>query len=275
MINPVNAEHIADFIKTKIPETPVFAIVLGSGLSEFSDQIKQKTIISYSEIPHYPMPTVTGHVGEFIFGYLSDIPVICTRGRFHFYEGHPFEIVTLPIRVFKEIGCKIVMITNAAGCMNSNWNVGDLMVIEGHFDFTFRESSSDPIIRKNLNCYDSHLITLAKETAQKIKVMLREGFYCWTLGPTYETPGEIEYMQSLGGDAVGMSTVPEIEEAEKQQLKILGISCLANYAAGLTAEPLNHLEVLETTQRVKVQFSNLITRIIVNYTTDTNKNGSH
>lgn len=274
MINTVNAEHIADFIKTKIPEIPVFAIVLGSGLSEFSDQIKQKTVIPYSEIPQYPMPTVTGHVGEFIFGYLSHIPVICARGRFHFYEGHPIEIVTLPIRVFKEIGCETVMITNAAGCMNSNWNVGELMVIEGHFDFTFRENSSDPVVRKHLSCYDNHLIALAKETAQEIGVTLREGIYCWTLGPTYETPAEIEDIQRLGGDAVGMSTVPEIEEAEKQQLKILGISCLTNYAAGISDEPLNHLEVLETTQRVKVQFSDLISRIIVNYTTDTNKYSS-
>ncbi|NQU68235.1 MAG: purine-nucleoside phosphorylase [Candidatus Marinimicrobia bacterium] len=266
MTDSIIARQVADFLQTRIPEAPVMGIVLGSGLSEFSDRIKDKTPISYSIIPHYPQPTVTGHVGEFIFGYLSNIPVLCARGRFHYYEGHPIETVTLPIRVFKEIGCSAVIITNAAGCMNPHWNVGDLMVIEGHYDFTCRQDANDPELRNNLDYYDPNLIALAKHAAQKAGLVLRNGNYCWTLGPTYETPAEITDMHNLGGDAVGMSTVPEIEEANRQQLKVLGISCLTNYAAGMTAEPLNHLEVLDTTQRVKVQFSELITSIIVNYT---------
>jgi len=265
MIQHPMEKQVAEFLQNRIPEPPAIAIVLGSGLSEFSDHLVHKISVLYSEIPRYPQPTVTGHVGEFIFGYLSDVPVFCARGRFHYYEGHPLEIVTLPIRVFKEIGCGKVIITNAAGCINPQWNVGELMLIEGHFDFTFRNGAGDPKIRTTLECYDQSMIRFAKKAARTTGVVLRCGTYCWALGPTYETPSEIANMRRLGGDAVGMSTVPEIEEANRQQLKFLGVSCLTNFAAGITSEPLNHMEVLETTQRVKKQFSELISGIIVNY----------
>ncbi len=257
--------RIADYLKDRLPEIPLIAVVLGSGLSEFTENISGKISIPYSDIPHYPLPTVTGHVGEFVFGYVQGVSILCARGRFHYYEGHPLKTVTLPIRVFKETGCETVIITNAAGCMNESWKPGDLMIIKGHFDFTFRNGAADPPLRFAMKCYDQPLMDLAREIGREIDIHLHEGNYCWTLGPTYETPAEIRDMCRLGGDAVGMSTVPEIEEAERQGLRLLGISCLTNFAAGISPIPLSHEEVLETTEGVKRQFAELINGIIVNY----------
>ena len=264
MKNRYDTKKIAEYIQGKIPVTPEISIILGSGLSEFTSTLSHPVIVPYSEIVGYPQPSVSGHVGEFIFGFSGNTPVLCARGRFHYYEGHTMETVTLPLRVFHDIQCRYVIITNAAGCMNSDWNTGELMVIDGHFDFTFRHSSSNPPLQHKLACYDSNLLMKAKEAAESQSLLTRMGKYCWTLGPTYETPAEIENMHALGGDAVGMSTVPEIEEANRLGLKILGISCLTNYAAGISSKPLTHLEVLETTERVKSQFADLITGIIVN-----------
>ncbi|MBT3252014.1 MAG: purine-nucleoside phosphorylase [Candidatus Marinimicrobia bacterium] len=264
MKNKYDTKNIAEYILKKIPVAPEISIILGSGLSEFTSTLTNPVNVPYSEISEYPQPSVSGHVGEFIFGFAGNTPVLCARGRFHYYEGHSIETVTLPLRVFHDIQCKSVIITNAAGCMNRDWNTGELMVIDGHFDFTFRHSSSNPPLMDTLLCYDKNLLLKAKDIAKSQSLLIRKGKYCWTLGPTYETPAEIEYMHALGGDAVGMSTVPEIEEADKLGLKVLGISCLTNYAAGISSKPLTHLEVLETTERVKSQFADLITGIIVN-----------
>ena len=255
---------ISAYVADKIPEPLEYAIILGSGLSGFTAILKHTVNIPYHEIKGYPLPSVTGHIGEFIFGYAGKVPVLCARGRFHYYDGHSMERSTLPLRVYKEIGCSRVIITNAAGCMNKNWKIGELMILEGHLDCTYRESSCDPDWRQNASCYHEAFIRKAEMTAARQGLIIRKGKYCWTLGPTYETPAEIQNMSQMGGDAVGMSTVPEIEEAEKLGLKCLGISCLTNYAAGISPGPLSHSEVLETTERVKSQFAELISGIIVN-----------
>ncbi|NOZ08759.1 MAG: purine-nucleoside phosphorylase [FCB group bacterium] len=253
---------IGKFILNAVPEPPAVAIVLGSGLADFSDNLSGVVRIPYAEIPGYPLPSVSGHVGEFAFGYIGSLPVLCARGRFHYYEGHPLETVTLPIQVFKAVGCSTVILTNAAGCLRRQWNLGDLMVITAHLDFTFRTSARDPLVLAGGGFHDPDLVDIAMKVAGQNDLPLRQGAYCWTLGPTYETPAEIGKIRTLGGDAVGMSTVPELQTARDLGLKTLGISCLTNYAAGISPEPLSHAEVLETTQRVKQAFADLLIGIL-------------
>ncbi len=253
---------ITEHILNILPEAPEAAIILGSGLANFSTHLTGEITIPYADIPGYPQPSVSGHVGEFVFGYVGRTSVFCARGRFHYYEGHALETVTLPIKIFSAIGCKTVIITNAAGCLRRQWNLGDLMVITAHLDFTFRNSSKDPLVLAGNGYHDIKLTDIALMVAEKNKLPLRRGVYCWTLGPTYETPAEINKIARLGGDAVGMSTVPEIQAASQLGLKILGISCLTNYAAGISPEPLSHTEVLETTDRVKQSFANLLIGIL-------------
>lgn len=255
-------ENTIKYVRSLLPESPAAAVVLGSGLSNFSENLSGTIKIPYSEIAGYPLPTVQGHVGELAFGYIGDVPVICARGRFHYYEGHPIEIVTLPIRLFNGVGCGSVIITNAAGCVRRDWQLGNLMLINGHIDFTFRNSKADPEICSGKGYYDPGLMALARKSAENFQLPLREGCYCWTPGPTYETPAEILKIRELGGDAVGMSTVPEIEMAHELGLPAMGISCLTNYAAGITDQPLSHAEVLETTELAKKSFAQLVMGVL-------------
>ncbi|MFC1483843.1 purine-nucleoside phosphorylase [Candidatus Neomarinimicrobiota bacterium] len=257
------AEEAASYIQTRVSQVPRVAIVLGSGLSELADQLNNPIRISFDEIPHYPPPTVPGHVGELVFGTLSGVPVIVTRGRFHYYEGHSLDLVTLHVRVFAQLGAETVIITNAAGCTREEWNIGDLMLITGHLDYTFLEGPHDPVLTTGPPCYSDELLEVAREASRRIDLPLREGTYTWCLGPTFETPAEIREIQSLGGTAAGMSTVPEIRAAAEEGLKVLGVSCLTNYAAGIKDQPLNHAEVLEAGIRVKEIFSRFISEILV------------
>ena len=261
-MKPNIAEKAASHIRSRLPWSPRTAIVLGSGLSELVDQLDNPVRIPFDEIPHYPPPTVPGHVGELACGILSGAPVIAARGRFHYYEGHPLDIVTLHMRVFAQLGIESVIITNAAGCTNREWNIGDLMLITGHLDYTFLESPNDPVLTTGLPCYFDELLAVAREAANRIGLILREGTYAWCLGPTFETPAEIREIHSFGGSAAGMSTVPEIRAAVQEGLKILGISCLTNYAAGILDQPLNHAEVLEAGAKAKEVFSRFIREIL-------------
>ena len=253
------SDPIYTYMLDRLPGRPKVAVVLGSGLSDFTNQLNDQEVISYDDIPGYPRPTVAGHVGEFIYGSLGNSQVLCARGRFHYYEGHPLEVVTLPIRVFKAVGCNQVVITNAAGCLIPEWPVGGLMLITETLDCTFRDSTDDP---QPEPVYSPVLQKLTRKVASDNKMELYAGRYCWALGPTYETPAEIRDMTRLGGSAVGMSTVPEIRQAQQLGMDVLGISCLTNYAAGITDQPLSHEEVLETTERVKHQFANLVGGVI-------------
>ncbi len=261
---PDLAEEAAAAVRQRLPETPAAAIVLGSGLSDFARTLDNPIVVPYAEIPHYPQPTVPGHVGELVFGHVNGLPVITARGRFHYYEGHPLETVALPVRLFARLGASTLILTNAAGCVNPQWQEGDLMFLTGHLDYTFLDGTNTPAQHTDDRYHSGHLLDLARRAAQDAAVLMREGIYAWCLGPTFETPAEIRDIRSLGGAAVGMSTVPEIRAAAEEGLAVLGISCLTNYAAGIRDQPLTHEEVLATGQRVKETFARLVTAILGN-----------
>ncbi len=256
------AEEAAAAVRRCLPGSPRVAIILGSGLSDFAANLADPVTVPYDDIPHYPQPTVPGHEGQLVYGTASGLPVIAARGRFHYYEGNTLETVTLPIRLFARMGVETVIITNAAGCVCANWNEGDLMLITGHLDYTFLESATDPKIISGEIYHSQELLTLARQAASEAGVSIREGVYAWCLGPTFETPAEIREIRALGCQATGMSTVPEIRAAAEEGLKVLGISCLTNYAAGMRDQPLNHQEVLATGQRVKETFARLLLGVL-------------
>lgn len=246
---------MAEYVVNRTGFTNGVAIVLGSGLGGFTDQLKNANVIPYHDIPNYPIPTVVGHSGEFVFGNYNDIPVVAAKGRFHYYEGHDIETVTLPINLFKSIGVNYIIITNAAGSARKSMPPGSLMVIDGYMDCTFRNNSSDPEISRIV---PRALISSIETASKNTDVEIKKGVYCWTQGPGYETPSEIKYIQNIGGDAVGMSTVPELDAANKLGVDALGISTITNYAAGILDQPLTHNEVIETANRTKDAFAKLI-----------------
>ena len=238
------------------------AVILGSGLGKITSNIKNSISIQYISIPHYPQTTVEGHPGELVLGTLHDIDILIAKGRFHYYEGYSFEEITIPIQLFSRLGIKYLIITNSAGSMNLDHPPGNFMVADSHMDCTFRSDSNDPEIRSHSIFHDPSLIQLAKSSAKKLEQEINTGTYCWTLGPCYETPAEIKNMRYLGGDAVGMSTVPEIVTAAKLGIKTLTLSCLTNYAAGISRSPLTHHEVVMNAKKFDKNFSNLIIEII-------------
>lgn len=253
------------YIKEKIKHSPKIGLVLGSGLGDLADSIEDPVKISYESIPHFPISTVEGHKGQIVIGRLGNKEVIAMQGRFHFYEGYPLKDVTFPIRVMSGLGIDTLLVTNAAGGSNKDFNPGDLMIIKDHINFT----GKNPLMGENLNskgprfldmsyAYDRSLIKIVKETANNLDIKLQEGVYMWFTGPTYETPAEVKLAISLGADAVGMSTVPEVIVANHEGLKVLGISCITNMASGIIDKPLNHAEVVETSLNVKEDFKNLV-----------------
>ena len=253
-------QAVADFILNKLPEHPRSAVILGSGLGQFTANLRDPIQIKYADIPHYPCSSVLGHTGEWVFGYIDEKPIICASGRFHYYEGFSMEEVTLPVSVANLLGCKLLIITNAAGCLKKEWELGDLMIITGYLDYTFRENSDPPeIMSFNQNTKNLNKV---KEIASDLNILLKEGIYTWALGPSYETPAEIQDIISLGGHAVGMSTVPEIMKAEKLGLEVIAISCLTNYGSGMNGGILSHEDVLEIASRVQEKFSSFLQKII-------------
>lgn len=254
--------EMIEFISYKTRFKGRLAIILGSGLGGFADQLENRLVIPYKNIPKYPQSTVEGHSGELVFGSMQGVDLIAAKGRFHFYEGHDFQTVTLPIRLFHKLGVDHLIITNAAGSMDKVNPPGTLMVVTGHLDCTFRHSMNDPFIQKGFPYHDPGFIELAHLAAQKTGIKLADGNYCWALGPAYETPAEIEYFKTLGGNAAGMSTVPEILTAAELGMRVLTISCLTNYAAGITDQPLTHREVIETADQTSAKFLGLLTHTI-------------
>lgn len=253
---------VVDYVSSIVPTVPRTAIVLGSGLGQFAEQVKEAIIIPYKNIPHYPETSVESHSGELIVGTIEKTRVLIASGRFHLYEGYDLETVTLPIRMFHRLGVKYLILTNAAGSVRKDFFPGTLMLLSGHLDFTFREGVELPSTVKDKQYHSPELLNHARDVAQREAINLKEGIYVWTLGPSFETPAEIDQIRELGGAAVGMSTVPEIRVAGDLGLKVIGISCLTNYAAGITSKPLTHDEVMETADRVSEKFTRLLTGIV-------------
>ena len=244
-------------------------VILGSGLGDYAEALEDAVKLPYSEIPGFPRSTVAGHAGMWCCGTLYGKRVVMMQGRFHYYEGYGMKDVALPVRVMQKIGVKTLIVTNAAGGVNLGYHPGELMVIGDMFSMT----AQNPLIGPNLDAFgprfpdmscafDKELRALAHECANEQGFALREGVYAQMTGPTYETPAEIRMLRTLGADAVGMSTVPEVIVARHGGMRVLGISCITNMAAGILDQPLNHAEVTETANRVKGQFRNLLDRII-------------
>jgi purine-nucleoside phosphorylase len=246
---------MANYVGSRSGFKPEVAVVLGSGLGGFTEQIQTPIVIPYQAVPNYPQPTVEGHSGEFVIGNYQSVPLIAAKGRFHYYEGHDIETVTLPIYLFHKLGVKYIIITNAAGSAKKSIPPGTLMVINGYMDCTFRENLSTPQLIDDISL---KLLECVEKSSKSTKIKLKKGVYCWTQGPAYETPAEIEYIRNLGGDAVGMSTVPELQAAKQLGIDAIGISTITNYAAGIIDQPLTHSEVIETANRTKNDFAELI-----------------
>jgi purine-nucleoside phosphorylase len=265
----IQIKEAASFIRSEIGVEPQIGLILGSGLGVLAELIEKPIIIDYSKIPHFPVSTVEGHAGELVVGQIQGKQVLIMKGRFHAYEGYGVETVSFPVRVMKELGVQTLIVTNAAGGINTSYEVGDLMVIQDHLNLTYR----NPLIGPNDNqlgvrfpdmseAYSRRLRKLAHEVAESQAFSLREGVYAGLLGPTYETPAEIRMLRTLGADAVGMSTVPEVIVARHAGIEVLGFSCISNMAAGILDQPLSHAEVMETTEKVKPKFLKLVLGII-------------
>ena len=244
-------------------------VILGSGLGEYAEALEDAVKLPYSEIPGFPRSTVAGHAGMWCCGTLYGKRVVMMQGRFHYYEGYGMKDVTLPVRVMQKIGVKTLIVTNAAGGGNPGYHPGELMVIGDIFSMTAQNPLNGPNLDAfgprfpDMSCaFDKELRALAHECANEQGFALREGVYAQMTGPTYETPAEIRILRTLGADAVGMSTVPEVIVARHGGMRVLGISCITNMAAGILDQPLNHAEVTETANRVKGQFRNLLDGII-------------
>ncbi len=245
------------------------AIILGSGLSSIVNDIKDKIVIKYSDIPGFPVSTVVGHAGELIIGNLNKKKVLVLNGRFHYYEGHNMEAVTFPVRVIKSLGINKLIVSNAAGGMNKDFKAGDLMVIKDQINLT----GDNPLIGKNVDklgprfpdmseCYNKDLIKLAKEKANELHVKVQDGVYVAVSGPNYETKAELNMLINIGADAVGMSTVPEVIVANHMGMKVLGISCITDMAIPDQLEPLDHEKVIEVANKSMIKFVSLIKEVV-------------
>lgn len=258
-------------VREKVDFKPRVALVLGSGLGNYGEQIKISQVLDYHEIEGFPVSTVPGHKGRFLFGYVDDVPVVAMQGRVHYYEGYPMTDVVLPIRLMKLLGAGILFLTNAAGGVNPEFSAGDFMLIKDQIA-SFVPS---PLIGENLEelgprfcdmseVYDKDLQEIIRKTAKDLGIPLQEGVYIQLTGPNFETPAEVKMCRTLGADAVGMSTACEGIAANHMGMKICGISCISNLACGLTDQPLTHQEVQETADRVAPLFEKLVTASIVN-----------
>jgi len=259
----------SDYIKSKIKSRPQIGIVLGSGLGIYVDQIQNKTIIPYNEIPHFKRTSVEGHEGRLIIGEVHGVTVAALQGRLHAYEGYPMEDIVHPVRTLAMLGIEFLFLTNASGGINAHFHPGDLVSISDHINLTGRNALIGPNIAElgprfpdMSNAYDSELNKLIAEVAQNHHVEIKSGVYCSVLGPTYETPAEIRMLRILGADMVGMSTVPEVIAANHLGLKVAGVACITNYAAGIKTEKLDHADVKKVAEKAMVGFATILTETI-------------
>ena len=272
-MNPVYEKLMRCYesVKQRIDFTPEIALVLGSGLGDYGDSIQVVDTLDYHDIDGFPVSTVAGHKGRFIFGYVNDVPVVCMQGRVHYYEGYPMTDVVLPTRLMKMMGAKVLFLTNAAGGLNYDFAAGDFMMITDHI-MNFVPS---PLIGPNIDelglrfpdmseIYKEDLQQIIRESAAKLGIKLQEGVYIQLTGPNFETPQEVKMCRILGADAAGMSTAAEAVAANHMGMKVCGISCISNLGCGMLDQPLSHEEVQETADRVAGQFKELVTEVIVN-----------
>jgi purine-nucleoside phosphorylase len=260
----------AEAIRKKAKAQPLVGLVLGSGLGAFAEGLSERTAISYDKIPNFPVPSgVVGHAGELVLGRVGSTPVVVLSGRIHYYEGRPMPDVVFPVRMLARLGIKAVVLTNAAGGVRLSFRPGDLMLITDHINAL----GTNPLIGANEEAlgsrfpdmsvvYDAKLGSVITAEARRLRIPLRQGVYVSLTGPSYETPAEIRMWRKLGADAVGMSTVPEAIALRHAGVRVAGISTITNMAAGILKKPLNHLEVLETTERVGARFVKLLEAIV-------------
>lgn len=254
-----------EYLQQKITIKPEIGLILGSGLGVLAEEITDPLYIPYEEIPDFPVSTVEGHAGRLVVGHLAGVPVLTMQGRFHFYEGYDMKTVTFPIRVMQSLGIKKLLVTNAAGGINLDFNEGAIMVIKDHINLM----GTNPLMGKNSEefgprfpdmtySYNPQYINLTQKKAEELNIEIKTGVYVGLTGPSYETPAEIKFLRIIGGDAVGMSTVPEVIVARHGGMDVLGISCITNMAAGISGAALNHEEVMETANRVREDFRSLV-----------------
>ncbi len=259
-----------DCVKEKISFKPELALILGSGLGDYADTMDVRETLDYHDIEGFPVSTVPGHKGRFVFGYAGGVPIVAMQGRVHYYEGYKPQDVVLPIRLMKLMGAETLFLTNAAGGINRSFNAGDFMLITDHISMAV----PSPLIGENIGelgvrfpdmseVYSRRLLRIVENAAVTAGVPLRKGVYLQTTGPQYETPAEIRAYERLGADAVGMSTAIEAIAARHAGMEICGISCISNLAAGISANPLTHAEVQETADRAAPMFRKLVTQAIM------------
>ena len=273
---PTYVQEAVAAIRTHTNQQPTIGLILGSGLNQLADSIGQPDTISYDEIPHWTQSTVQGHAGKLLFGTLENKPVCVMQGRTHFYEGHPIQQITLPIRVMAQLGVQILIVTNAAGGINPNFQPGDLMLITDHLNLPgmagqnpLRGANDDrfgPRFPDMTEAYDLQLRQLAQHVATQSKLTLHEGVYAFVGGPSFETPAEIRFLQGIGADAVGMSTAPEVVVARHAGIRVLGISSITNSAS---PDPklgtiTNHEEVLEVGKLIVPRLTQLLQAVLQN-----------
>ncbi len=259
----------SDYIKARLTQSPQIGIILGSGLGVLADELEEFIEIPYADIPHFPVSTVEGHDGKLVIGNLEGKCVMMMKGRFHYYEGYEMQQVAYPVRVMKYLGINDLLVTNAAGGINPEYEPGDLMVIKDHIKF-FDESplrgGNEEAFGLRFNdmseAYKKMLREMVKEAAYGLGIVLQEGVYVYMPGPSYETPAEIKMLNIVGADAVGMSTVPEVITASHAKMNVIGVSCITNMAAGILDQPLHHQEVMDTAERVKEKFLGLVKAVI-------------
>lgn len=258
-------QETASYIRSKTNLRPRVGLILGSGLGILADEIQDATVIDFGDIPNFPVSTVEGHAGKLVLGTLEGCPVVAMQGRFHFYEGYSQKEITFPVYVMKELGCDKLVVTNACGGMNKNFQAGDLMLITDHINFT----GSNPLIGVNdpklgprfpdmSQAYNRELISVAEKVSERNGIKVQKGVYVGISGPTYCTPSELIMLRNFGADAVGMSTVPEVIVASHAGLKVLGISCVTDMAIGEELEPLTHDQVVEVANRTRPKFITLV-----------------
>lgn len=262
------AREATTYIEEQGVEKVEVGLILGSGLGELADEIENPIVIPYEEIPSFPVSTVEGHAGQLVYGMLGGKHVLALQGRFHYYEGYSMDEVTFPVRVMSMLGTDSIIVTNAAGGVNENFTPGDLMLITDHIN----SFGTNPLIGPNddkfgprfpdlTQAYDLDYQKLVKDVATDLNLSLQEGVYYGTTGPTYETPAEVRMIQTVGGDAVGMSTVPEVIVARHAGINVVGISCISNLAAGM-GEELNHEDVIAVTTKIRSSFKQLIVNVL-------------
>jgi len=263
------ADAAAQLILQRAAIRPKIGLVLGSGLGAFADSLTNATAVLYKEIPSFPQSTAIGHAGRMVVGKAGNVPVAAMQGRVHLYEGYSAQQVAFPIRVFARMGIKAVILTNAAGGINLGYSQGALVLIRDHINL----QGSNPLVGPNddrfgvrfpnmTHAYSREYRQIAREESARLNILLYEGVYAALLGPSYETPAEIEYLRRIGADLVGMSTAAEVSAARHMGLDVLAISCVTNMAAGILDQPLSHAEVMETGERVKSIFEALLRAVL-------------